>query len=350
MDAHIKDNGEQTVEYRPWELVWTVDLESGSGHNRRFPGREPDSTSGDIVAIGTAFMVFDYDTNEVKCLQTLRWDLYRPSAEPDASLFSVDCWTHFWNKEGKDDEGNRIPPLSETLLPKLKDPLIGTLTRVQSERRAVEELLDTAKHWRAHAKKHGYKFRLVSDCASFDFGNLDAMILEHLPDTRGSMHAGGWNGAVRCCTSAEEAILRLVDNHWYRRVKRKGESSDITARLHQLYGVPPSPFPHTHCPDADARNIGWRYLTACAIGNGVYERNNARVEQGPTVSGPPSATRLSECFESFLSDLETMDTHAAADMLLKSLDTAWNAMVVSDGHKRPGQPYRPGLAKRPKAE
>lgn len=261
------------------ELIFVIDLESSSGHNRRCVGRNLDKTSGDIIGIGAACMVMNED-NEVECLESRRWCLCRPDdgTRPekeedlrtwDRTVFSKDCLKHFWEK----DEG------AIKALPELVYDGPADLSREEAEKAALLELVECGRKWRKYAKANKYKYRLVSDCAVFDFGNTDQMILEYLPETKGMLHIGNWNGSVRCITSKEETILGVVDNYW-RRNKKKTGSNDITVRLHELYGVPKGKFEHTHLPDDDAKNTGWRYLTAVAIENGVYTLNTKLVEEG----------------------------------------------------------------------
>jgi len=288
----------ERIVYAPLELIFVIDLESSSGHNRRVPGRDIDSTTGDIIGIGAAWMFFDYSKKEVVVLEKMRFPLYRPCGdEPkptdpkalrewDFTIFSDDCWTNFWNKPDElDEDGNIIRRYGKSILPKLIDTKMNERSRVEGEKQAIGAILEHAEYWKNHAKENGLKYRLVSDCSSFDFGNIDAMILEHFPDTRGTLHVGGWNGAARSVTTKEETILGLVDNHWYRRHKVSGvENTDNTVRLHHLFDVPPSKFTHTHLPDEDAVSIGWRYLTARAIENGVYTLKEDRVEAPPAGS------------------------------------------------------------------
>lgn len=289
---------EEKIEYVRPELVCSIDLESSSGYNRRTSLRHPDKTSGDIIGIGMALMFFDYEEKSAKVFDKQLFKLYHPQKDADGNerivfndvdpkkdkhydehrtIFSRDCYENFWSK----DEGAR------KALPQLINNSDEN-HRSASETIAIRSLVEIIKKWKKIAKENGYKFRYVSDNASFDFGNIDAMIVDYLPGQCGTLHLGGWNGAVRCATTKEETLLGLVDNHWMRRVKdRDVENTDITVRLHQLYGVPESPFEHTHMPDADAVNIGWRYLITKAIEDGAYTLKTEIVEKPLEDRKPP---------------------------------------------------------------
>jgi hypothetical protein len=283
----------------------SIDIESSSGHNMRPEKREIDSTSGDIIGIGAALMTFDYKKKECVVHDNLLIKLYCPKKvkgtnekipyvatkkhfqhvgkkpTEDYTIFSEDCYNNFW---GRDEGAKKALPLLEISKKERK-----TLFRNDREKKAIKKLvkfLDDAVNW---SVENGYKPRLLSDNASFDFGNIDQLILKYLPDTKGTLHSGGsWMGAVRCVTSKEETILGIRDYFWMRRIKNriineKGEkeSSDITARLHYIHGVPECTFDHTHLPDDDAKNIGWRGLIVQAIEDGVFPLIEERVETPP---------------------------------------------------------------------
>jgi len=292
----------EVIRYYPNELIFVIDIESSCGWNRRFPGRELDESSGDIIGIGAAWMFFDYEENKVKCLDTFRGCLYRPQIDPitgkeriifntdikttegcdlDRTIFSNGCYTNFWNY---DEDAKKALPL-------LVSDNVDKQTREEAEKEVISNLYTKAEYWKTYAEEHNYKYRLVSDCASFDFGNIDQMIVEHLPGKKGTLHVGGWNGSVRCANTKQETILKLVDPHWQSRRKSKKENSDITVRLQQLYSIPESIYKHNHFPEEDAKNIGWRYLIGCAIENGVYTLNEDLVEQPPEGVIPPYFSR-----------------------------------------------------------
>lgn len=301
-------NHQVSIEFVKPVAYISVDIESSSGHNMRPEKRVVDSTSGDIIGIGAALMTFDYKKKECvvhdnlliklycptkikdlkkkfprvltkKDLETLKTNKHFYTRMKDSTLFSEDCYNNFW---GRDEGAKKALPLLEISSEEKK------LFRTEREKKAIEKLvkfLDDAVNW---SVENGYKPRLLSDNASFDFGNIDQLILRYLPDTKGSLHSGGsWMGAVRCVTSKEETILGIRDHFWMRRIKNrineKGEkeSSDITARLHYIHGVPECTFDHTHLPDDDAKNIGWRGLIVQAIEDGVFPLIEERVETPP---------------------------------------------------------------------
>jgi hypothetical protein len=257
------------IEYMPQEVAFSIDLESGSGHNQSFPGREPDETTGDIIGIGAAVVAFNNETKEFEIWDTFLERLRREGL----SVISKDCFDNFWNRDKE----------AKIAFPKL---IVDKEDHIHSrdflEKHAVTRLLQFATRWRNECKEQGYKFRSVSNCGSFDFGNIDYMIMRHLPGTKGTLHiGGGWNGAVRCVTSKEETLLGMVDTHWTRRQKAKGESYDITERVRQLYGVPAFPAVHDHMPDNDAVVHACRYLMVKAIEDGVFTLNEDLIEAPP---------------------------------------------------------------------
>ena len=283
------------VVYKKQELVFCVDIESGSGENRRFPWREYDDTTGDVIGIGAAVAYYDYEKNEYVFPERFLAGLYRPgkggkpaevgsvkrgTSSSKYSIFNEDCWKYFWTKPEKLPSGKEIIP-AEYVLPKLVDPNRKEMSREESERKAINELRKFVIKWNENSKEMGFKFRLVTDCAPFDYGLIDQMNWEHCPNEKGILKWGSsWNGAVRCVTTREEALLGLVDNHWMRRSKTEpGESDDITMRLHKLYGVGPPPFEHDHLPNNDAAFQCWRYLVSKNIEDGIYKLNTDLVEK-----------------------------------------------------------------------
>lgn len=262
-------NMKAATEYKPQEVAFSIDLESGSGYNQSFPGRKPDETTGDILGIGAAVVAFNNETKEFEVWDTFLERLRREGL----SNISKECFDNFWNK---------IEGAKEAFPKLLVDKKDHVHPRGFLEEQAVTRLLQFATRWRNECVTQGYKFRSVSDNGPFDFGNIDYMIMRYLPGTRPTMFIGGGrNGAVRCVTSKEETLLGLVDTHWMRRQKAKGESDDITERVRALYGVPAFPAVHDHMPDNDAIVHACRYLTVKAIEDGVFTLNEDLVEAAP---------------------------------------------------------------------
>ena len=293
----MKGEKENPITYKKPERVFVVDLEH-SGYMRRFPGRRPDSTTGDIIGIGAAVVRFDYETRTFQVLDTFKSKLYRPRSTPiekslpspsawielnERTIMGKNCWKYLWSKE---EEALEAITASDTDL--------NDRSRLECEKEALIQLRAFIGRHETEAAAAGDWLRKVGDCVSFDYGGVDQMTWEHLPDTRGlcfTVNEKKWEGSIRCTSSQADLLLAMVDNHWFRRKKTQAEwdagTADCTDRIRLLYDVPEFPALHNHQPDQDAIHIACRFLMIQAIADGVFVLDEELVEKAPCGSKRP---------------------------------------------------------------